>query len=104
GKTVADRYVGDNFFDSYALNHHGYLNVGYMVICLSNIAMLHFSYKLQGFKIPDALYHHAEELWSVIRKLTFDDGRLIRIGGDTRIRYCYCQDYILPVWMLAEDL
>jgi len=43
GKAVKDRFVGANFFETYALNHHGYLNVGYMVICLSNIAMLHFS-------------------------------------------------------------
>jgi hypothetical protein len=32
-----------------------------------------------------------------------DDGRLFRIGGDTRVRYCYCQDYLLPVLMLAAD-
>lgn len=46
---------------------------------------------------------HAYELWQLIRTLTFDDGRLIRIGGDSRARYCYCQDYALPMWMFVSD-
>ena len=28
---------------------------------------------------------------------------LIRIGGDSRARYCYCQDYALPMWMFVSD-
>lgn len=103
GKTVSQWYVGNNFFDSYSLDHHGYLNTGYMVICLSNIAMLHFSYKKKGVKAPEALYHHALELWMLIKTFMFDDGRLIRIGGDSRVRYCYCQDYVLPMLMFVRD-
>ena len=95
--------VGANFFESMALNHHHYLNVGYMVICLSNIAMLHFSCKRLGQTSPTSLYHHADKLWSLIKMLSFDDGRLWRVGGDTRVRYCYCQDYALPMWLFIED-
>jgi len=40
----------------------------------------------------------------LIRSCTYEDGRLLRIGGDTRARYCYCQDYALPAWALVEDL
>ncbi len=98
-----DIIVGANFFESMALNHHHYLNVGYMVICLSNIAMLHFTYKLAGKEAPESLYHHAYDLWSLIKTCTFEDGRLWRIGGDTRVRYCYCQDYALPMWLFIED-
>ncbi|MFZ2657803.1 MAG: hypothetical protein WAX69_22915 [Victivallales bacterium] len=103
GKTVRDRFVGANFFESYALNHHGYLNVGYMVICLSNIAMLHFSYKRKNIRPPEALYHHAWDLWKLVKTCTFPDGRLLRIGGDTRVRYCYCQDYAIPMWLFIND-
>jgi len=103
GQSVCDLHVGANFFPSYALNHHGYLNVGYMVICLSNAAMLHFSYRSRGIAAPPALYHHVQDLWRLIRRCTFDDGRLLRIGGDTRVRYCYCQDYAIPMWLLIED-
>lgn len=103
GKAVKERFVGANFFESYALNHHGYLNVGYMVICLSNIAMLHFSYKRKNIKPPESLYHHAWELWKLIKTCTFPDGRLLRIGGDTRVRYCYCQDYAIPMWLFVND-
>lgn len=103
GQKVQDLYVGSNFFDSYSLDHHGYLNVGYMVICLSNIAMYHFSCKKLGFKAPASLYHHAEELWRLIKSNMFPDGRLIRIGGDTRVRYCYCQDYALPMLDFVRD-
>lgn len=103
GRSLTEWHVGPNFTSNYGLHHHGYLNVGYMVICLSNIAMLHFSYKKRGLEAPEALYHHAEELWKVIKAFTFDDGRLWRIGGDTRVRYCYCQDYAIPMWLLAMD-
>lgn len=104
GRRIGDLFVGANMFDSYACNHHGYLNIGYMNICLSNIAMLHFFLKARGIKGDDIIYHHMHDQWKLIRATTFDDGRLLRVGGDSRARYCYCQDYALPSWALIEDL
>lgn len=103
GKPLRDWHVGPNFFENYALDHHGYLNVGYMVICLSNIAMLHFACRTNGWDPPEGLYHHAEDLWRLVKRLVFADGRLCRIGGDTRTRYCYCQDYLLPALLWCAD-
>ena len=103
GKPVSAWHVGPNFTENFGLHHHAYLNVGYMVICLSNIAMMHFSCKNLGIEGPDALYHHVPELWERIKLFTFADGRLWRIGGDTRVRYCYCQDYAIPMWLLMRD-
>ncbi len=103
GKPLSDWHIGANFFESYACNHHGYLNVGYMVITLSNLAMLHFTYRNMGVQAPEALYLHFEKLWQLVKMCLFNDGRLNRIGGDTRVRYCYCQDYLLPVLMLVAD-
>jgi hypothetical protein len=103
GKPVKDQFKGANFFDTYSLDHHGYMNVGYMVITLSNLAMLHFSYKNSGLEAPAELYRHAYDLWTLIKKCTFEDGRLFRIGGDTRARYCYCQDYAIPMWLMMLD-
>ena len=103
GIKVKDAFVGANMFDSMACNHHGYMNVGYMVICLSNLAMLYFWCKDLGFPLPEAFDHHVIEAWELIRSCTFEDGRLWRIGGDTRVRYCYCQDYALPMWALMMD-
>jgi len=103
GVRIGDLFVGANMFESYACNHHGYLNVGYMVICLSNIAMLHFGFKNLNYDAPKMIYRHAKELWELVRSLIYKDGRLLRIGGDTRARYCYCQDYALPMWMFAEE-
>ncbi|HUS81205.1 MAG TPA: hypothetical protein VM283_08050, partial [Armatimonadota bacterium] len=103
GHPVGYWHIGPNFFDHYALDHHGYLNVGYMVICLSNIAMLHFACREQGWQAPDDLYWHARELWELVKLLVFEDGRLLRIGGDTRQRYCYCQDYLLPSLLWCAD-
>ncbi len=104
GKPMKDWFVGANFFESYSLNHHGYMNVGYMVICLSNIAMLHFALKKAKLPAPPELYHHFADLWKLVRTCVFDDGRLMRIGGDTRVRYCYCQDYLIPVFALVSDV
>ncbi|MFA5205666.1 MAG: hypothetical protein WC708_14820 [Lentisphaeria bacterium] len=103
GQPVKAWHVGPNFTPAYGLNHHGYLNVGYMEICLSNLAMLHFFCQDYGLPVPPELDHHAADLWRLVKILTFDDGRLWRIGGDTRVRYCYCQDYALPGWFLALD-
>ncbi len=102
-RAVADWHAGANFFSTLACNHHGYLNVGYMVICLSNLAMLHFSCRVNGWEPPEGLDRHARRLWQLVKTCTFPDGRLWRIGGDTRVRYCYCQDYAIPTWLLARD-
>ncbi len=104
GKPVSQWHIGPNFFESFALNHHGYLNIGYMVICLSNLAMLYFSYRLRGLPVPEFIYRHVKSLWELVKLCTFPDGRLCRIGGDTRIRYCYCQDYVIPVWLMISDI
>lgn len=104
GRPLADWHVGANMYDNMACNHHRYLNVGYMGICLSNIAMMHFSCRANGWSVPEGLYHHARELWQLVKTCTFADGRLWRIGGDTRVRYCYCQDYAIPMWLLARDV
>lgn len=103
-KTLAELFVGANFYDSYSCNHHRYMNVGYMVICLSNIAMLHFSLKAMGKDTHPIVMHHVHALWTLIRSVTYKDGRLLRIGGDSRARYCYCQDYAMPMWALVQDV
>ncbi len=103
GRPLREWHKGFNFTPDFGLNHHGYLNIGYMVICLSNIAMLHFYFRELGQKAPEELYLHAAELWRLVKQCTFPDGRLLRIGGDSRARYTYCQNYALPAWLFAED-
>ncbi len=103
GRPVRDRFRGANFFDSYALDHHGYLNVGYMIICASNAAILHFDLKRRKVPAPEALHHHQRDLWRLVRPLIAPDGRALRIGGDSRVRYAYCQEYLLPALCYATD-
>lgn len=103
GRLLSEQYIGHNFFASYALNHHGYMNLGYMVIVLSNIAMLYLMYREQGMNPPEALFHHVKDLWQRVKMMTFPDGRLMRVGGDTRVRYCYCQDYAIPMWLMMTE-
>ena len=103
GQPLRAWHVGANFFPHYALDRHGYLNAGYMVICLSLIASLHYAYQRRGVEAPEALYHHAEDLWALVRRLIFPDGRLLHVGGDTRIRYSGGQDYLLPTLFFAAD-
>ena len=103
GKRICDLFEGANFFRSFALGHHHYMNVGYIIISLSQIAMLHYAYYSRGLKAPDILYRHLEEAWELVRLCTFPDGRLYRAGGDNRVRYCYCQDYTVPTWIFMSD-
>jgi hypothetical protein len=60
--------------------------------------------KGRGKRCNDLVYHHLYDQWRLIRSTTFDDGRLVRVGGDTRVRYSYCQDYALPAWSVIEDV
>ena len=103
GKVLREYHVGFNFTPNWSLDHHGYLNVGYMVICLSNLAMLHFYCKERNYAAPPELYLHVRELWNRVKHFLFADGRLLRLGGDTRARYTYCQDYAIPMWLFAAD-
>jgi hypothetical protein len=103
GRPVRERHVGANFFPHFALDHHGYFNVGYMVICISNAAMLHFDLRQRGLDRPESLDHHQRNLWGTLRRFVFGDGRLARLGGDTRLRYTYCQEYLLPSLLYAAD-
>lgn len=103
GRPLRERVVGAGFFDHFAFDHHGYLNLGYMVICLSHAGILRFDARLAGIAEPETLHHHQAELWAVVRRLVFADGRLARIGGDTRVRYAYCQEYLVPAALYAAD-
>lgn len=103
GKPVRDRHVGPNLFPNFALDHHAYFNVGYMAICVSNAAMLHFDLKQRGAERPESLDHHQQDLWNVLRRFVFADGRLARAGGDSRVRYAYCQEYLMPALLYAAD-
>ncbi len=103
GKPLKQRFRGANFFPHFALDHHGYLNVGYMVICVSNAAILHFDLRGLKAEAPASLHHHQRDLWQVLRRMIFTDGRLARIGGDTRVRYAYCQEFLLPSLLYAAD-
>lgn len=103
GRTVGERFHGANFFPSFSLDHHHYFNVGYMGICVSNAAILHFDCRSKGLVPPSSLYHHQKDLWQVLRRLIFSNGRLARLGGDSRVRYAYCQDYLIPALLFAAD-
>ncbi len=94
-------FAGANFSRNWALDHHGYMNVGYMNECLSNIAFAYFDCLERGREVPPELLRNAAELWRACKKMTFPDGRLCRIGGDTRSRYTYCQLFAMQGWLLA---
>lgn len=103
GKPLREWHRGANFFPHYALDHHGYLNVGYMATCTSHAAILHFDLRQSNLPACESVHLHQADLWRVIQAMIFDDGRLARIGGDTRQRYTYCQDYLLPSLFYAHD-
>lgn len=103
GRSLAERHRGPNFFDSYSLDHHGYLNLGYMAICSSQAALLHFDQQAAGLPVPQLLSLHQAELWQRVRSCITPDGRLVRIGGDSRVRYAYCQEFVPHAAMYAAD-
>ena len=103
GKPLKEWHIGPNFTPEYSLDHHGYMNTGYSFVTLSNVAMLHFNFKEKNQTPPPALYLHAADLWDTIKNFIFDDGRMLRIGGYSRARYAYCQEYMLPALLFAAE-
>lgn len=103
GKPVSEWYVGPNFTENYSLDHHGYMNMGYSFICLSNVALLYFNFRQRGQQMPPEVLHHAQDLWNSVKHFVFPDGRLLRIGGDSRSRYNYCQCFAISAWILAAE-
>lgn len=97
-------YVGPQFTRNWSLDHHGYMNVGYSYECFSNLAFLHFCMKDRGRVPPPETMHRVRELWETVKRFTFPDGRLDRIGGDTRVRYGYCQIFAIQAWYFIADV
>lgn len=104
GQPLSELYVGPNFTENWSLDHHGYLNVGYIYVTLSNIALSYFNFLEHGQEVPPELLHNVKEVWEVTKKFTFPDGRLLRLGGDSRSRYTYCQLFAQQAWLLAAAL
>ena len=104
GKPVSAWHVGGQFTENWSLDHHWYMNVGYSIICLSNLAMLHYQFQQRGQTPPACLQFHVADLWNTLRNFIFPDGRLLRLGGDSRNRYTYCQAFALPVFLFAADV
>ena len=98
------RFVGANFTPNWSLDHHGYMNAGYSYVCLSNLGILHFNFKDLGAKPPELLYRNVGELWKRLKLMTFDDGRLFRVGGDSRVRWTYCQLFAMQGWAFIADV
>ncbi len=104
GKPLKEWHAGANFTENFSLDHHGYMNLGYSFICLSNLALLYFNFKEKGQSVPPELLHNVEGLWKTVKKFIFPDGRLLRIGGDSRTRYNYCQCFAITAWIFAAEL
>lgn len=103
GEPLASRHIGANFFDSMALDHHGYLNLGYMAICTSQASLLYFDQNAADLEVPELLHLHQDVLWDRLRSCITPDGRLIRLGGDSRVRYAYCQEYVPVAALYARE-
>ncbi|MBQ9088897.1 MAG: hypothetical protein IJY46_09000 [Lentisphaeria bacterium] len=103
GRELRNWHIGFNFTPNYSLDHHAYMNVGYSVITLSHAAYLYFYCKARKQEFPDFARLHVHDLWKVVKNFIFPDGRLLRLGGDSRARYCYCQMYLLPILMMMKD-
>lgn len=103
GRPLRERHIGASFFPNFALDHHGYFNVGYTTICVSNAAILHFDLKRAGLPAPQLLHLHQRDLWQVLRRVIFSDGRMALLGGNSRVGYAYCQEYVAPSLLYAAD-
>lgn len=82
-----------NAYPDFSLENHGRVHMGYLknTLCMMQENIL--DYKLMGNKVPDAAFHHAPEVLTILKKSMMNDASVLPWGSDDwRIVHCQAID------------
>ncbi|MGY6214131.1 hypothetical protein ACW73L_03125 [Methylolobus aquaticus] len=104
GRRIRDQVYTTNLHSDYTLENHGAYHFCYVASPLQSIAWTF--YALAGgdapLPVPEALFHHVEDLWRRV-KPTFLDTRFAYVSGKDWARYTYGLYFIVPALVLVQS-
>ena len=95
GKPLKDQVYTTNVRDDFTIENHGAYHFGYMACPLHSLAWGNLAMRRAKQPVPQAQFHHFEDVWKVIEP-TFLDTRFAYIAGKDWPRYGYGLYFILP--------
>lgn len=96
GKRVCDWFVGQNLFDDYTLQNHGFFHTSYQNIAIQELSESYLALKAMQkgnkFALPNALKHNVQPMFNeVLKELALADGELAMPNGNDWSMYLYDQ-------------
>lgn len=102
GKPVKDWMVSANIHDDYTIENHGAYHFCYMACPLHSLAW-GFEGLVGGEQaVPDALFHHYQDVWRWVKRSYLDPGRFAYLSGKDWPRYAYGLSFVLPATVVAQ--
>lgn len=102
GKPVKDWMVTDNIHDDFTIENHGAYHFCYMACPLHSLAWGFEGLRGAHEAVPDAMFHHYQDVWKVIKRSYLGEGRFAYISGKDWPRYAYGLTFVLPDTVMAQ--
>jgi len=99
---VADAVYTCNVHGDFSLENHGSYHFCYVASPLLSKAYCFHALRLAGIEVPQALQHHVDDMWRLVRN-TFLTNRFAYIGGQDWARYTYGEYFIVPALSYLDD-
>lgn len=101
GKQLKDHVYTVNLHSDYTIENHGACHFCYVASPLVSIAWSYYALLSSQQPVPDALFHHVQDLWEQV-KPTFLASRFAYIGGKDWARYTYGLYFIVPALVMLQ--
>lgn len=102
GEPLHKQVYSVNLHADYTLENHGAYHFCYVASPLHSIAWSTYALMNQNIDLPEALFHHVEEVWKRA-KPTFLDRRFAYVSGKDWARYTYGLYFIIPALVLMQE-
>ncbi len=102
GRVVRDAVYSVNLYSDFMLDNHGSAHFCYIASPLASIAWSYHALRRAGQPVPEALFHHVQDLWTAAKPL-FLGNRFAYIAGKDWARYTYGQYFIVPALVMLQD-
>lgn len=103
GRPVRQQVVTVNVHADFTIENHGAYQFCYMACPLHSLAWGYYAYRDAKRHPPEALFHHYQDVWNVIKQTQLYDGRFAYLGGKDWARYVYGLYFIMPPLLLMQE-
>ncbi len=102
GKPVSQWVTTANIHTDFTIENHGAYHFCYMACPLHSLAWSCEGLKGAGAPVPDALFHHYQDVWRWVKRTYLGDGRFAYLSGKDWPRYAYGLSFVLPAAVMAQ--